>query len=78
MFSQSIQDAARAAKQLPGTSLEPNAPVALWGYSLVSCARHSFYIIVIVVDRLSALRIMLLRGMIRLWRNVDGRRRSSC
>ena len=29
-----VLDAARAAKQLPGTSLEPNGPVALWGYSL--------------------------------------------
>ncbi len=28
-----VLDAARAAKQLPGTSLEPNGPVALWGYS---------------------------------------------
>ncbi|ORA66377.1 triacylglycerol lipase [Mycolicibacterium insubricum] len=28
-----LLDAARAAKQLPGTSLTPNGPVALWGYS---------------------------------------------
>lgn len=28
-----VLDAARAAKKLPGTSLEPDGPVALWGYS---------------------------------------------
>ena len=26
-------DAARAAKRLPGTSLDPNGPIAFWGYS---------------------------------------------
>lgn len=28
-----VIDAARAAKRLPGTSLDPNGPVAFWGYS---------------------------------------------
>lgn len=28
-----LLDAARAAKKLPGTSLDPGGPVALWGYS---------------------------------------------
>lgn len=28
-----LLDAARAAKRLPGTSLEPDGPIALWGYS---------------------------------------------
>lgn len=30
---QAVLDAARAAKHLPGTSLKPDGPVALWGYS---------------------------------------------
>ena len=30
---QALLDAARAAKKLPGTSLTPGGPVALWGYS---------------------------------------------
>lgn len=30
---QAVLDAARAAQRLPGTSLEPHGPVALWGYS---------------------------------------------
>ena len=30
---QAILDAARAAMHLPGTSLDPHGPVALWGYS---------------------------------------------
>ncbi|MFN8070092.1 MAG: alpha/beta fold hydrolase [Mycolicibacterium insubricum] len=30
---QALLDAARAAKKLPGTSLKPDGPVALWGYS---------------------------------------------
>lgn len=31
--AQAVLDAARAAQKLPGTSLAPNGPVALWGYS---------------------------------------------
>ncbi|GAS85991.1 putative secretory lipase family protein [Mycolicibacterium brisbanense] len=31
--AQALLDAARAAKRLPGTSLTPDGPVALWGYS---------------------------------------------
>lgn len=31
--AQAVLDAARAAKKLPGTSLTPDGPVALWGYS---------------------------------------------
>lgn len=31
--AQAVLDAARAAKHLPGTSLIPDGPVALWGYS---------------------------------------------
>ena len=30
---QAVLDAARAAERLPGTSLDPHGPVALWGYS---------------------------------------------
>ncbi|PXX08417.1 triacylglycerol lipase [Mycolicibacterium moriokaense] len=30
---QAVLDAARAAMRLPGTSLDPNGPVAFWGYS---------------------------------------------
>jgi Secretory lipase len=30
---QAVLDAARAARRLPGTSLDPRGPVALWGYS---------------------------------------------
>lgn len=30
---QTVLDAARAAKQLPNTSLDPHGPVAFWGYS---------------------------------------------
>ncbi|WP_449870942.1 lipase family protein [Mycobacterium simulans] len=30
---QAVLDAARAAQRLPGTSLDPRGPVALWGYS---------------------------------------------
>jgi Secretory lipase len=30
---QALLDAARAAQRLPGTSLDPHGPVALWGYS---------------------------------------------
>ncbi len=30
---QAVLDAARAAMRLPGTSLDPHGPVALWGYS---------------------------------------------
>ncbi len=30
---QALIDAARAAKRLPGTSLDPDGPVAFWGYS---------------------------------------------
>ncbi len=30
---QAVLDAARAATRLPGTSLDPNGPVAFWGYS---------------------------------------------
>jgi len=31
--AQAVLDAARAAERLPGTSLDPHGPVALWGYS---------------------------------------------
>ncbi|WP_396898091.1 lipase family protein [Mycolicibacterium sp.] len=31
--AQAVLDAARAAKKLPGTSLTPDGPIALWGYS---------------------------------------------
>ena len=33
-------DAARAAKKLPGTSLDPDGPVAFWGYSQVAVRRR--------------------------------------